>query len=275
MRQKFLVDNYIERYLLRRVLSMENKNYIVYMHISPSNKRYIGITSQKPNRRWRNGKAYKHNDYFTKSINKYGWDNFKHIILFEELTKEEAINIEEELIAKYDTTNRDKGYNILKKGDIIGVDNSGENSYWYGKHLPEEHRKKIGESRKGKYTGENHPNYGKPMSEEQKIKISETKNNKSDEEKKSINSKISKVRKEKGLAKGKNNPSAKTVICITTREIFDTMREASERYKCYKCNETAISMCCNGKRNYAGKLEDGTPLVWKKLKDYLDDNEVA
>ena len=27
-------------------------NYIVYMHVSPSGKRYIGITCTKTNRRW-------------------------------------------------------------------------------------------------------------------------------------------------------------------------------------------------------------------------------
>lgn len=32
--------------------------YIVYMHICPNNKKYIGITSQKPEKRWGNGKNY-------------------------------------------------------------------------------------------------------------------------------------------------------------------------------------------------------------------------
>jgi len=35
------------------------KTYIVYEHISPSGKRYIGITSNSPNRRWgANGQGY-------------------------------------------------------------------------------------------------------------------------------------------------------------------------------------------------------------------------
>lgn len=29
--------------------------YTIYKHISPSNKAYIGITSQQPNKRWQNG----------------------------------------------------------------------------------------------------------------------------------------------------------------------------------------------------------------------------
>ena len=60
-------------------------NYTVYMHISPSNKRYIGITSTKIEERWRNGKGYKHNKHFTNAINKYGWDNFEHIIIAKDL----------------------------------------------------------------------------------------------------------------------------------------------------------------------------------------------
>lgn len=35
------------------------KKYIVYCHIFPNGKRYVGITSQKPNERWRNGRGYK------------------------------------------------------------------------------------------------------------------------------------------------------------------------------------------------------------------------
>lgn len=51
------------------------------MHISPSNKRYIGITSQKPEIRWANGKGYSYNKHFYRAIQKYGWDNFEHRIL--------------------------------------------------------------------------------------------------------------------------------------------------------------------------------------------------
>ena len=34
------------------------KKFIVYMHITPSNKRYIGITSNEYKRRWQNGYGY-------------------------------------------------------------------------------------------------------------------------------------------------------------------------------------------------------------------------
>ena len=39
---------------------MENKCYTVYMHICPNGKKYIGITKQKPIKRWGyNGINYK------------------------------------------------------------------------------------------------------------------------------------------------------------------------------------------------------------------------
>ena len=87
--------------------------YIVYMHTTPSGKRYIGITSQTVERRWQKGfgYAYGDNDYFFNAIKKYGWDNIKHEILFTGLTKSEAEEKEIELIAKYNTTSRDCGYN--------------------------------------------------------------------------------------------------------------------------------------------------------------------
>ena len=38
--------------------------YSVYMHITPNNKRYIGITKQKPKQRWTSGYGYIQNKYF-------------------------------------------------------------------------------------------------------------------------------------------------------------------------------------------------------------------
>jgi len=99
---------------------MEDKYiYTVYMHISPSNKRYIGITKQKLERRWDSGHVYRTSPHFWRAIKKYGWNNFKHIILFEHLTKEEAIKKEIELIKKYNLTDGKYGYNITKGGDGI------------------------------------------------------------------------------------------------------------------------------------------------------------
>lgn len=96
---------------------MTEREYCVYKHTSPTNKVYIGITCQEPEKRWRNGKGYADNDYFYKSIQKYGWENFKHEILAKNLTQEEAYKLEIEIIKKYDSTNREKGYNAHKGGE--------------------------------------------------------------------------------------------------------------------------------------------------------------
>ena len=62
----------------------------VYKHTSPSGKVYIGITKQKPEKRWGNGKNYAQNEYFFAAILKYGWGNFTHEIIADGLTREEA-----------------------------------------------------------------------------------------------------------------------------------------------------------------------------------------
>ena len=94
-------------------------NYTVYMHTNLINdKKYIGITQQVPEMRWKNGKGYKSTSHFRKAIDKYGWDNFKHEILYTGLTAEEASLKEQELIKQYDTTNRLHGYNNSTGGEV-------------------------------------------------------------------------------------------------------------------------------------------------------------
>ena len=112
--------------------------YIIYCHTNKINdKKYIGQTCQKPERRFRNGEGYKHNSYFYRSIQKYGWDNFEHEILIEGLTKTEADLVEHYLIKALDLTNRDKGYNLREGGD-------GEN------HLSQSTKDKISKANKDK-----------------------------------------------------------------------------------------------------------------------------
>lgn len=115
---------------------IEDRCYVVYKHTSPSNKVYIGVTCQNPpEKRWANGKGYRDNKHFNNAILKYGWRNFLHEILLVELTKEEAIEKETELIAKYNATNREYGYNIALGGNSVG-------------RLSEEQKQKISEAGK-------------------------------------------------------------------------------------------------------------------------------
>lgn len=266
-------------------------NYTIYMHVSPSNKRYIGITILKPNKRWNSGRGYKNNQYFTRAIEKYGWDNFQHIIIAKGLDEETAKWLEIELIRELDLQNPNKGYNITDGGDghkgVNPLDSMTEETR-------QERNRKISESRKGKslldylnseeieqwknnlskaFSGENNPMYGKNprdyMTEEAKIehdrKISVANSGENHhmygkhhtEESKMKNS-ISHL----GKNLGKENGNAKSVICLTTKKVFYTLTEGSEYYN---CNKSSISACCRGKRKTCGKLSDGTPLVWKYI----------
>lgn len=77
---------------------------IVYVHRNKLNdKCYVGITKMEPNIRWgTNGSGYR-GSLFGQAIEEYGWNNFEHLILFNNLTVEEAHEKEAELIIKYDS----------------------------------------------------------------------------------------------------------------------------------------------------------------------------
>ena len=97
----------------------DDNRYCVYMHVNKiNNKKYIG-QSANIKERWRcNGKNYFASIKFFRAIQKYGWDNFDHIIIKQNLFRHEADQLEKELIKKYDTINN--GYNI-KTGGSRGV----------------------------------------------------------------------------------------------------------------------------------------------------------
>lgn len=91
------------------------KSYIVYKHTCPNGKCYIGITGRDAEKRWNNGRGYE-TQLFGKAINKYGWENIKHEILFSGLTLEEAYQKERECIATYHSLDRRFGYNCDEGG---------------------------------------------------------------------------------------------------------------------------------------------------------------
>ena len=99
------------------------KRYIVYKHTAPNGKVYIGVTSQEPNRRWRDGEGYRRHPHFWNAIQKYGWDSFQHEILIEDLTIDEAAAEEQRLIAEYKSNYPRYGYNMNSGGWIGRVEN--------------------------------------------------------------------------------------------------------------------------------------------------------
>lgn len=113
------------------------KKYIIYMHrLKKDNRVYIGITCQKPEKRWQKGFGYKHSTYFYNAIKKYGWESFDHIILFENLEKHEAENKEKDLIKLYKSNIKGYGFNINEGG--------------FTPTITEEQKNKISKSEKGK-----------------------------------------------------------------------------------------------------------------------------
>lgn len=99
------------------------EKYLVYEHVFPNEKKYFGITNKtNPTHRWKkNGRGYtkSHQPVMHNAIQKYGWDNIEHNILFTDLPKSEAIKIEKELISKYKTNchNGNGGYNMTDGGE--------------------------------------------------------------------------------------------------------------------------------------------------------------
>lgn len=166
-----------------------NEKYYVYMHISPNGKRYIGIT-QNYLKRWNNGLGYYRNKYFYNAIQKYGWDNFEHIILFENLAKEEAEQKEIELIAHYKSNQNEYGYNHAQGGSVnsgyklsnetkLKLSNSHKGIHYKRRPISKEHNEKLQEGRK-KYYEKNKfisPMKGKKHSEETKEKMSKSHKN--------------------------------------------------------------------------------------------------
>lgn len=202
---------------------MKIKKYVVYLHIFPNNKYYIGITCVKPyTRRWRAGSSYSKQPKIYNAILKYGWENIQHKILYENLTKEEANEKEIECI---------KLYNSIKNGYNISIGGNGKN----GVPCSKETKNKISIANKGKKKSDKSKNNlkryieehgawnkGKKMSKEHFRKIAE-------ERKRRCNKKIYAL-----------NPKT-----LQIEKIYISCTEASKALKVSKSN---ISRCCKGGR---------------------------
>lgn len=140
------------------------EKWSIYCHTFPNGKRYIGITSQEPTRRWGlQGRGYKDQGYVWNAIQKYGWDNIKHEIIFEVYGVDDAEYYEQYFIALFRSNVRKYGYNIKNGGRFskghkmrpevtkkMGEMRRGTNNWIYGKHLSEETRKKLSLAHMGK-----------------------------------------------------------------------------------------------------------------------------
>ena len=104
---------------------MEN-NYSVYQHVTPDGMYYFGQT-QNVEKRWsNNGSLYKRTA-LQPYIEKFGWDNIQHIVLFREQTKENALWIEDFLIE----TAREDGVCINKNRSGLVSKEEGYSQEYY------------------------------------------------------------------------------------------------------------------------------------------------
>lgn len=99
---------------------MSDNIYVLYRHTSPSGKAYIGITNDYTRRCEEHQRADGSSPKFHRAIKKYGWDNFIHEQLAVNITEEEAMELEQLCIEKWNTILN--GYNMLPGGNVpVGV----------------------------------------------------------------------------------------------------------------------------------------------------------
>ena len=273
---------------------MNNK---VYIHKNKINgKVYVGQTIKKVSSRWgKDGKNYLqktngvyHQEKFANAILKYGWGNFEHIVLYENLSFEEANKQEIKLIEEYDSVNN--GYNSEFGGKInkeisqttrkklskaltgykrtdeniknISESKKGEKNPMYGKkgfdvfnnHFSKEQQ----ETFKYYWKGKESPRKGKKLSEETKKKLSEKlsgENNPnygkhfSEEHKKKLSE------SNKGKQVGENNPN------YGKPRSEETKRKQSQAMKGRKPAESTLEARYKSVRN----IDTGE--IFKNIKD--------
>jgi group I intron endonuclease len=222
-------------------------------------KRYIG-QSKNIYHRWdyhksnlNNNRHY--NGYLQKSWNKYGADNFKFYIL-EKCILKELNEKEKSWISYYNT--KEAGYNLTYGGDgcigrtCLEITKNKISKANKGRVYTSEQRQRIKDSLKDNpnvLKGARHPFFNKKLSKEEILKL------------------------KNGIKKyyETNNhtpPWSKSVICVTTGEIFSTIKKGAQKYNI----TSSIRECCNHNREFAGELPDGTRLQWEwyeEGKEYI------
>lgn len=250
----------------------------VYIHTFPNGKKYVGICKCTPKKRWgAGGKRYNEHPVMSAAIRKYGWDNVTHEIVANGLTQQEAMKMEEALIAKYKTfpPTLGFGYNCTSGGESrIPSDETREKigsaskKYWdtpgyrelqiasrtgkkrdysperrkqigeklaafnRGKHLSEEHRRKISEAGKGR----NAWNTGLKMPDDVRKKLSEIQKTKCHKHSEYHDKMILEA-------------CRKPVLCVETGIVYYSQREAAKETG---ANEGKISEVVKVSRKTAG-----------------------
>ena len=91
---------------------IENKMIVYSIENKINGKKYIGITTNSFAERYPHGIKNHHNPHLRKSIAKYGEENFEIVVLEKNVKDMKTLcELEMKYIEKYDTCNKEKGYN--------------------------------------------------------------------------------------------------------------------------------------------------------------------
>lgn len=208
---------------------MNDHRWSVYIHTNKANgKKYVGITSQKPEDRWLGGHGYDRNLKFGRAIEKYGWDGFTHEVLYTGISESEAKKIERALISELMTQDDSYGYNMTSGGDgVCGFKHSVLS------------RMKMSVSK----SGANHPNYHKHRTDatRSKIAIGLTGN-------KNAVGVIRSEETKQRMSAAKKKPVEMYADGVFVK-LFNSAIDAQEETG---INRKNISLCCIGQRKSAG-----------------------
>lgn len=251
-------------------------------------KKYIGQRKYDKEEKWK--------DYLgsgiilSRAIDKYGRENFSKEIIEECETKATLNDREMYWIEYYDAVNSDDFYNIAKGGD------GGDTTAGYSEEQKIVHSNNKSKALKGKINqGANNPS-AKQVICLNNMMIFDT----TVEAAKYANVKdymiqfccrgntyyagVDPITKEKlqweyyypdkeyrlkTISRKNNHPNIKKVICYTTQEVFNSAKEAGERYQ---LSQSGIRECCNFHYSSYGQLEDGTRLQWFYYDYYVSDD---
>ena len=267
----------------------DRRDHKIYKYTNKVNgKVYIGRTCTTLKKRaGSKGRGYESCWHFYNAIQKYGWENFEPEILEERLTNKEATDKELYYINYFDSSNKDKGYNIINdlRGSTCWTDEKrksrsdrfkgknnpmygrilsqeerakisertrGENNPFFGRHHTEETKQKISENNKEYYKTHKNWAYGKKMNEETRKKLSASKKGKyCGKESPRYGKKHTEESKRKMSEhmKGRIPHNRKKVRCVETGEVFESAQKAANTFN---IDNSAILKCCKKESKTCG-----------------------